>query len=280
MRKAIIYDFGSNNGDDIPYYLKKGDLVVAVEANPTLCKAMKNRFASEISEGRLVIENCVVTTPMDMRSEVHFYIHRREHVRSQFPRPEDAHIAEYTQVILPARSATAIIHQHGDPLYVKVDIEGYDMEILKSIFSAGIRPPYLSAEAHDRGVFDIMANTGGYSAFKLVDGASVSLRYRETPIQTTRGLELFSFPHHSAGPFGDDINGPWLTKERISRVLDVERVGWKDIHATNTTPPDPNAGPPLLVYWLQMFAYFVGRRALPPNVRMAIRAFIHRRHGH
>ena len=34
--KKVIYDIGSNNGDDIPYYLMKCDKVVAVEANPLL----------------------------------------------------------------------------------------------------------------------------------------------------------------------------------------------------------------------------------------------------
>lgn len=36
MGKRVIYDFGSKNGDDIPYYLEKPDLDVAVEANPIL----------------------------------------------------------------------------------------------------------------------------------------------------------------------------------------------------------------------------------------------------
>lgn len=57
----IIYDFGANDGDDIPYYLMKADLVVAVEANPGLCAQMSVRFADEVRSGRLIIENCVLT---------------------------------------------------------------------------------------------------------------------------------------------------------------------------------------------------------------------------
>jgi hypothetical protein len=48
--KKVIYDFGSNNGDDIPYYLKKSDLVVAVEADPLLCDHIKTRFSNEINQ--------------------------------------------------------------------------------------------------------------------------------------------------------------------------------------------------------------------------------------
>lgn len=46
--KKIIYDVGANNGDDIEYYLKKSDLVIALEANPKLCEIIQDRFKSEI----------------------------------------------------------------------------------------------------------------------------------------------------------------------------------------------------------------------------------------
>jgi hypothetical protein len=49
--KNIIYDVGSNNGDDIPYYMMKAEVVVAIEANPVLCEGMRQRFAAEIQEG-------------------------------------------------------------------------------------------------------------------------------------------------------------------------------------------------------------------------------------
>lgn len=274
MQKTVIYDFGSNNGDDLPYYLKKADVVVAVEANPALCRAITGRFAAEIAAGRLFVENCVLTTSEDRQPEVPFYIHREEHVRSQFPKPEAALLHEYTQVMLPSRSALDIIRQHGEPHYIKIDIEGYDMEILRSLFAAGIRPPYLSAEIHHRCVFDLLLGTGGYSSFKLVDGASVGIRYVNSPIQTAQGVETYSFPEHSAGPFGEDIEGPWLSAGRFSRVLNIERVGWKDVHVTTVTAPSPHAGPSLLGYWGRMVAYFVGRRVLPQRVRIAVRCFI------
>ena len=79
--KKIIYDIGSNNGDDIPYYLLKSDLVVAVEANPDLCKLIKGRFKKEIEQEKLVVENCVVTNDFNLK-EVSFYIHKTNHVLS------------------------------------------------------------------------------------------------------------------------------------------------------------------------------------------------------
>jgi predicted RNA methylase len=42
--KTLIYDFGANVGSHLDYYLEKADRVVAVEANPALCRAIEERF--------------------------------------------------------------------------------------------------------------------------------------------------------------------------------------------------------------------------------------------
>ncbi len=85
-KKKIIYDFGSNNGDDIPYYLMKSEFVVAVEANPLLCSGIKARFGDAINNGSLVVENCVLDVAKSS-DQVTFYIHKENHVLSQF-RPD------------------------------------------------------------------------------------------------------------------------------------------------------------------------------------------------
>ena len=54
----IIYDIGSNNGD-IPYYLLKSDLVVAIE-EILISQFTNQRFKNEIVKGKLIVENCVI----------------------------------------------------------------------------------------------------------------------------------------------------------------------------------------------------------------------------
>jgi hypothetical protein len=75
--KRIIYDIGSNNGDDIPYYLLKSDMVVSVEANPDLANHIRSKFAKEIDQNRVLVENCVITDNDDM-GEVDFYLHKKD----------------------------------------------------------------------------------------------------------------------------------------------------------------------------------------------------------
>jgi hypothetical protein len=111
----IIYDVGSNNGDDIPYYLIKGDIVVAVEANPVLCEGIKQRFANEIQRGRLFLESCVVTADEGLGS-VDFYVHDTYHVQSQIGVPDNDVLDQYTKTRLPSKSIQSIFKPTEPPI--------------------------------------------------------------------------------------------------------------------------------------------------------------------
>lgn len=241
-RNKIIYDFGSNNGDDIPYYLLKSNLVVAVEANPLLCNHIKSRFSWEIAEGRLVVENCVLDVGHSTEN-VPFFIHKHNHVWSQLPTPAEAIINQFNKVYLPAKNVIDIIKSYGDPYYIKIDIEHYDQVILNYLFLNNIFPPYLSAESHSIDIFCLFVALGNYKSFKLVDGATVSTKYKDCEITTNSGSEIYSFPHHSAGPFGSDIKGDWMTRNNFARLLLFAELGWKDIHVSNIDLPNDSYAP-------------------------------------
>lgn len=240
--KKVIYDFGSNNGDDIPYYLGKSDLVVAVEANPVLSEQIRNRFRSEISEGRLVVESCVLTTGTNATEQL-FYIHKSNHVLSQFPKPDSSVIDQFEERHLPAKNVVDIVRKWGDPYYIKIDVEYYDHILLRELFMNNIRPPYISAESHDIDVFCVLVALGGYQSFKLVDGPTVAEIYRNQIIDTNSGPQTYSFPHHSAGPFGNDVHGDWMTKNNFHRYLGFSSLGWKDIHASNVDAANASYAP-------------------------------------
>lgn len=242
----VIYDFGANNGDDIPYYLRKADRVVAVDANPVLTAQITQRFQAEIAAGRVIVINRVLAET-DTTEPVPFYVHVRESVRSQFPRPSDAELPQFQPILVPARRPSDIVREYGAPHYIKIDIEGYDATILRELFTAGIRPDYISAESHHIDTFVTLAGIGGYRAFKLVDGPTVHTRYAKATIRGPMGDETYAFPLHAAGPFGDDIHGPWITADHFFRALGFAGLGWKDIHAARDVIPDPNYQPPVMV---------------------------------
>ena len=240
-QRRTIYDLGANNGDDIPYYLLKGDLVVAVEASPALAAGLRERFAAEIAANRVAVENCVLTIDPAV-TEVPFFLHRANHLLSQLPRPASGVLGEFDETVLPAATFSALAARHGDPYYVKIDLEGYDDVILQEIFRSGVFPSYISAEAHTIDVFCTLVALGGYHAFKLVEGEFVGRDYAAHPIATGTGkdggTQVYKFPcPHSSGPFGNDVKGPWMDRALFLRYLAHVGPGWIDIHASRVDPP-------------------------------------------
>ena len=238
-KRRIIYDLGSNNGDDIPYYLLKAERVIAVEANPILCDLITTRFQSEVACGRLVIENCAITK--DRSGNIDFYIHNTYDVLSTLaPGADDEE--SYTKTSVKAESIASLIRRHGPPYYIKIDIEGHDERILDALANENIMPPYISAESHTIGVFSLLSERLGYKSFKLVDGESVNTVYNKALIHSPilKKRVKYSFPHHSAGPFGNDIHGEWLSKGALLKVLAMHGLGWRDIHASTNDSPSLN----------------------------------------
>jgi FkbM family methyltransferase len=235
--QRVIYDFGANKGDNLPYYLLKADKVVAVEAIPSLANAIRMRFAPEVGSGRLVVENVVIASEAGAGA-VPFFIHRTMDFLSQFPAPEDP--SEFERVELPSLSPLEILRRHGDPWYVKIDLEHFDHVVLAALLKQGILPSFVSVECHTIEVFAQLV-CAGYKAFNLVDGATVHEQYGDVAIHGKDGDVRYAFSRHSAGPFGDDLASPWMTPSNFFRLLALRGLGWRDVHATNRIEPDPSS---------------------------------------
>jgi FkbM family methyltransferase len=241
--KKIIYDLGANSGENIQYFLKKGDIIVAVEANPVLCEIMTLKFANQIKEKKLFIENCVLTANefTDVKEqkaeEVDFYVHLKESTLSQFPEPTVKD--EFIKIKVKSLNVINLISKYGNPYYIKIDLESYDSKVLENLFINKIFPPFISAESHSIQILSLMISMGKYNAFKLVQGYSVQDKFKDHKIMSLNGEEKYSFPKHSSGPFGQDIPGEWMTADNFFEKLAYEKLGWKDIHATSLYSANP-----------------------------------------
>lgn len=252
-KQKVIYDFGMNNGDDLPYYLKKAEKVVGVEANPTLCSLVEKRFADYINNGNLIIVNCILSEK-DSNLEADFYIHKTKHALSRFSRPDDKFIENFEIVKLPQRKASSIILEHGEPLYIKIDLECYDKYILQDLCQNSIKSTYISVEAHDFIVYEILKNMG-YKVFNMVEGRSVSKLYQDLPIIDYLGNSVnYSFPYDSSGPYGSDVvKSPWMKTWQMNIFLKETKPGWKDIHASSEDISKAQFGWALFKIWLIMW---------------------------
>lgn len=248
----VIYDLGANVGSNIPYYLMKADVVVAVEANADLVERLENDYAAEIAGGRVhVVHRAVTTETAAAADQARFFVYSGEkpmgHVQSSLvqPEPGDDH---FTEIAVRLTHVAELFAQYGEPHLVKIDLEHHDLQVLQDLLRQEARPPYLSVEAHDPRILATLLLEEAYVGFKLVRGRTVEIDFADATIATDAGPVQHAFPKHAAGPFGDDIPGGWLDRPSLVRHFGRFGPGWIDIHAATERPgqhvPLPPEPPP------------------------------------
>jgi FkbM family methyltransferase len=216
----LIYDIGMHRGEDTEFYLSRGFHVVGVEANPYLVDELRGKFSSEIRSGTLRFVDRAISNSGGM---VRFAIDRQ---RSVWGSISDSFIERNAElgssvefVEVEAISFDDLIRSHGVPYYLKIDIEGMDMECIKSLHKSPEKPRYLSIEsavtcsvAEVEASFNELAHLWvlGYRCFKYVDQAGLrKLDGRELDVE---GAPVrYKFRKDSSGPFGEESPGEWLS---------------------------------------------------------------------
>ena len=164
--RELVFDIGLHNGDDAAYYLDLGYVVVGVEANPLLAAQCTLRFENEIRQGRMKVVNAGV---LKEPGEFTFYRNLRDDGWSSFLPEKGKHGGEWEELRIPCITTQQLIEEHGKPFFMKVDIEGADLQTLHSITPA-TAPAYVSLELNCIDPILERLIELGYSAFKFVNG--------------------------------------------------------------------------------------------------------------
>jgi len=273
MRKFII-DFGANRGQNLEYFLKRADLVIAVEANPTLCEFIEKEFADYVADGKLIVENCAVSEK-DSNEGLVFYIHKTRDYLSTSTNQELN--PNYKKISIKGKTPGTIIQEHTKPadsfLYAKFDLEGFDSTALNTMVSQGYVSDFISIEAHTVDCLVAILNIPEVKGLKLLEGTDIVKNYSSIDIVTlNKTIEKFSFKQHSSGPFGDDIAGEWMDKRIFLDYFLLKRFGWKDIHATTLERQLTNTLP--IIFSIRMgfvrYIKLIWQNTVPLSVRDAI----------
>lgn len=230
----VIFDLGMNNGDDTDFYLKRGFRVVALEANPKLCRAAERRFASQVADGLLQIVHAAIWERPGRQT---FYVNRdNDHWSSLDPAWATRNDSAVEAVEVECVTLAMLFERHGVPKVLKIDVEGVDHVVLDQLRGAPLLPQFVSVEDCRFG-YEYMAvlQACGYADFKLFDQSTVT--------SFTDPLTGHRFPAGSSGPLGPDLPGDWLsyadmvaTYERTVRDRQGNRLAtrdhWWDIHCT------------------------------------------------
>lgn len=216
--KKTIYDLGACRGENLNYYLSNSDQVVAVEANPENCDFIRKKYFREIEKQKLILINYVIGVDSNI-DKANFYVHKENHLLGQFPLPKNSD--EFKKIEIKHIDVLKLIKEYGFAHYIKIDLEEYDHIILNKILSENIKFNYISAEIKQIKDFTLFSKYKDNCAFKIVDGHNVNYIYN-------------NFLENSAGPFGNDIKGSWLSYDNFYKLLEFKLTqgGWLDVHCS------------------------------------------------
>ncbi len=200
----LVFDVGANTGKDTATFLARGLRVVAVEANPKLCAQIRKRFATEISDGRLVI----VDKAISGRKTVILHLNSADsawgEISPSYAARGQAVAGKIERIEVETTTLTEIIRTHGSPCYLKIDIERADILCLLGLFHAA-PPPFVSIErpasvGEQRLAFDLLRRLR-YTRFQIVD---------QTKVPDERHPTL-AFGRRDSSLFGAELpEGPWM----------------------------------------------------------------------
>lgn len=140
-RGDLVFDVGAHTGGKAAAFLADGARVVCVEPQPRCVAALRERFSGSprlaiepvglgANEGTLVLSIC-------SRSDVlSTFTENWKHGRF-------AEFAWDEQVEVPISTLDRLIARHGVPRFCKIDVEGFELEVLRGL-SQPI--PYVSIE--------------------------------------------------------------------------------------------------------------------------------------
>jgi FkbM family methyltransferase len=233
-RANLIIDVGMHTGGDTEFYLAKGFDVVAIEANPVLVEAARDRFAAEIASGQLQILPVAIaeaegTLPLAICDE-------KSSISSMSPAYIGANESvgfAYRYVDVPTRTFESILAEVGVPHYLKVDIEGMDLLCIRALRNLGELPDFVSVESnvHSPGaqfaaIFDELSALWelGYRRFAYVDQSKHPERRPPYPAREGRYADAV-FTHDHSGLFGEELPVKWETVDRA--LLRAGLLRWR-----------------------------------------------------
>src|SRR5262249_33277503 len=123
----LCFDVGANIGDYSAALLEVGAQVVAIEPQPSCTRELRARFSDHT---RLTIEPIALGSAERVDK---FYVHRDHGTSSLIADWETNECVEELHV--QVRTIESLIGKYGIPKYIKIDVEGYELQVILGLKS-------------------------------------------------------------------------------------------------------------------------------------------------
>lgn len=221
MNKYII-DLGAHMGEDSDFYLRKGFKVIAIDASENLCNLISEKFKNHPNVNDFRIINCAIT---EMDNQVITFYQNENTVwgtiyESWNSRNKRLGTASVLKKVATKRLDSIIKNEIGENEtihYIKIDIEGADIEALKSLSNLKNKPSYISIESEKLEwnklleEFKVFKDLG-YNKFKVIDQSTIEQQMLPNPPKEGDYID-FKFTFGSSGLFGNELPGEWINEE-------------------------------------------------------------------
>lgn len=230
MAVRWIFDVGAHTGEDSDFYLRKGFSVVAIEAHPGHCEALRRRFAAEAAAGRFVLEPCAVG-PED--GDATLFVHpKKGDWHTSYP---EARRGSFERISVRCRRYATIARRHPRPYYLKIDIEGSERHVIDGL-EPDTLPDYLSIEDNPDWPYLVARLLKlGFGEMQVLEQHYKDRPRPPCPTREGRYVDMAFTGHHS-GPFGRDLSPEWIRLDGIEAAasiiqrLSYDGGAWHDLH--------------------------------------------------
>ena len=130
--KSLVFDVGANLGNRISSFLCIGAKVIAVEPQLFCCRYLRKKFGTQIT-----IENKAAGSQpghLDLFvSDSHTLTSLSKDYVDTVGKTRFANAKWKTSKLVEVTTLSKLIHQYGVPAFIKIDVEGFELEVLKGL---------------------------------------------------------------------------------------------------------------------------------------------------
>jgi FkbM family methyltransferase len=138
-RGDLVFDVGAHVGDRVASFRRLGALVVAVEPQPALLKVLQLFYGhrSGVAIEAVAVGREIGTASMMINAD-NPTVSTASHAFVSAARDAQGWETQRwaSSVIVPLTTLDALIGKHGEPAFIKIDVEGFEQEALEGLTRA------------------------------------------------------------------------------------------------------------------------------------------------